>query len=107
MGKKKHLRPEAGALLHGPELGLLLLGGDLLLELLRLAALRLLRLLRLPYPLDVAEGPRVPPLLVQELERHGWSPASAPPARNPNPNPSGGLASLPFPGERNGGRGEG
>ena len=69
--RTRHLRPEAGALLHGPELGLLLLGGDLLLELLRLALLRLLRLLRLPYPLDVAEGPRVPPLLVQELERHG------------------------------------
>jgi hypothetical protein len=94
---KEHLRPEAGALLHGPELGLLPLGRDLLLELLRLAALRLLRLLRLPYPLDVAEGPRVPSLLVQELERHGCSPASVPPARNPNP--SGKLASLLFPGD--------
>ncbi|CAL9774396.1 unnamed protein product [Musa acuminata subsp. burmannicoides] len=52
------------------ELGILALILDLLAELLELALLGLVLLLRLPHVLDVAEAPRVPSVLVQKLQCH-------------------------------------
>lgn len=56
--------------LEKPELIAFSLLLDLLAEFLQLLLLRLVLLLRLPYVLYVPEAPRVPSLLVQELQRH-------------------------------------
>lgn len=56
--------------LEKPELIAFSLLLDLLAEFLQLLLLPLVLLLRLPYVLYVPEAPRVPSLLVQELQRH-------------------------------------